>query len=236
MMPHWMQSSDAGMGAGMVLGWVQGSDTGMMPHWVWGSDAWMGAGMMPRWVQSSDAWTGAGMMPRWVQGSDVTLGASLGAGLPQLPPFSGQGAIRCLCSQCSELAEAPAARGEEPPATVPDPGILAQPPQQARLPGGLRQPQPPALRPGCPGARWPRRVGGGGPGLRAVPELQLCLPRSECRLPGGMPSSWGARGDGYLGYLQSHLHWDLIPGARGSLEGSNWSLWTFAVVGPGCLL
>lgn len=181
------------------------------PQDAWASTQATQVPYVPSWVQGLDAGMGAGMMPRWVQGLGAGMGASLGAVLPQLPPFFRQGAIQYLFSQCSELAEAPAARREELPAALPDPGILAQPPQQTRLPGRLRQPQPPALHPGRPAAHWPWQVAGGGPGLRALPELQLCLPCSECWVPGGMQSSWGAWGDGYLGYLQSHLYWDLIP-------------------------
>lgn len=177
------RGSVQGLDAGWVLGWVQGlgarSSARTALRCAKGLDA-----QRVRMRKGFGCKAVCGLVPSWVQGSDAGLGACLAPKLPQFPA-PHQGAACCLSPQCRELAEAPPTPREEPPAALPDRGVLAQPRQPARLPGGLHQPQPPALHPGCPAARRPRRVGGGGPGLRAVPELQLCLHRRECQVLGG---------------------------------------------------
>lgn len=132
---------------------------------------------------------GKGFARRDARRVSARIGAGLDAGCHAVP------------WQCCQLAEAPSTDTAEPVAALPDFVVLAQPPCPACLPRGLRQPQPAALHPGCPAARQPQRVGGGGQGLRAVPQLQLRLHRREC---GTLGLGEGDRGGGVtpLGVLK----------------------------------
>lgn len=176
-----MQCSDAGMGAGMVLGWVQG--------------------------------LGAGMMPHWMQGSDAGMGASVGAGLPHLPPFSGQGAINAFAPSAASWLKPPPPRERSCRPRYLTRVYWHNHRSKLACLGGyaglnLLLFALAALRHASLGG-WMAVARGCGQCLNF--NCTFLAVSAGSWAAGGILSSRGAWSDGYLGYLQSYLHRDFSP-------------------------